>query len=72
MFSLRPLTIVLPSREDKEHPVVDLDLHLPLLCFRSTQLLQVWGGFSSRRPACHGDSLGFVLSETSEDEKVDT
>ncbi|XP_046886821.1 DENN domain-containing protein 3-like isoform X2 [Hypomesus transpacificus] len=43
MFSLRPLTIVLPSREDKEHPVVDLDLHLPLLCFRSTQLLQIIG-----------------------------
>uniref|UniRef100_UPI003AAD2776 DENN domain-containing protein 3-like n=1 Tax=Centroberyx gerrardi TaxID=166262 RepID=UPI003AAD2776 len=41
MFSLRPLTIVLPSREDKDHPAVDLDLHLPFLCFRPQQLLQV-------------------------------
>lgn len=41
MFNLQPLTIVLPSREDKDHPLVDLDLHLPLLCFRPRQLLQV-------------------------------
>ncbi|CAJ1062158.1 DENN domain-containing protein 3-like isoform X1 [Xyrichtys novacula] len=40
-FTLRPLTIVLPSREDKDHPVIDLDLHLPFLCFRPRQLLQV-------------------------------
>ncbi|XP_067457716.1 DENN domain-containing protein 3-like [Thunnus thynnus] len=41
MFTLRPLTIVLPSREDKDHPTVDLDLHLPFLCFRPQPLLQV-------------------------------
>ncbi|XP_016363412.1 DENN domain-containing protein 3 isoform X2 [Sinocyclocheilus anshuiensis] len=41
MFTLRPLTIVLPSREDKYHPVIDLDLHLPLLCFKSRELLQI-------------------------------
>ncbi|XP_029695039.1 DENN domain-containing protein 3-like isoform X1 [Takifugu rubripes] len=41
MFHLHPLTIMLPSREDKDHPVVDLDLHLPLLCFQPRQLLQV-------------------------------
>ncbi|XP_076009823.1 DENN domain-containing protein 3-like isoform X3 [Genypterus blacodes] len=41
MFTLRPLTIVLPSREDKDHPAIDLDLHLPLLCFRPQKLLQV-------------------------------
>ncbi|KAM6910026.1 DENN domain-containing protein 3-like isoform 1-T1 [Xenentodon cancila] len=41
MFTLRPLTITLPSREDKDHPAIDLDLHLPLLCFRPQQLLQV-------------------------------
>ncbi|KAJ8273365.1 hypothetical protein GJAV_G00100790 [Gymnothorax javanicus] len=40
-FSLRPLQIVLPSREDKDTPVVDLDLHLPFLCFRPKQLLQI-------------------------------
>uniref|UniRef100_A0A8C2GJZ8 DENN/MADD domain containing 3b n=1 Tax=Cyprinus carpio TaxID=7962 RepID=A0A8C2GJZ8_CYPCA len=41
MFTLRPLTIVLPSREDKCHPVIDMDLHLPLLCFKSRELLQI-------------------------------
>ncbi|XP_070691895.1 DENN domain-containing protein 3-like [Pempheris klunzingeri] len=41
MFTIRPLTIVLPSREDKDLPAVDLDLHLPFFCFRPQQLLQV-------------------------------
>ncbi|XP_065154316.1 DENN domain-containing protein 3 isoform X2 [Paramisgurnus dabryanus] len=41
MFTLSPLTIVLPSREDKNYPVIDLDLHLPLLCFESRELLQI-------------------------------
>ncbi|XP_070822891.1 DENN domain-containing protein 3-like [Chaetodon trifascialis] len=41
MFTLHPLTIVLPSREDKDQPAIDLDLHLPFFCFRSRQLLQV-------------------------------
>nr|XP_020468528.1 DENN domain-containing protein 3-like [Monopterus albus] len=41
MFTLDPLTIVLPSGEDKDQPAVDLDLHLPFLCFRPQQLLQV-------------------------------
>lgn len=41
MFTLRPLTITLPSREDKNLPVIDLDLHLPFLCFRPQQLLLV-------------------------------
>uniref|UniRef100_A0A3P9Q2C8 DENN domain containing 3 n=1 Tax=Poecilia reticulata TaxID=8081 RepID=A0A3P9Q2C8_POERE len=41
MFTLRPLTIVLPSREDKSLPAIDLDLHLPFLCFRPQQLLLV-------------------------------
>lgn len=40
-FSLRPLSIILPSQEDKDHPVIDLDLHLPFLCFKPLQLLQV-------------------------------
>uniref|UniRef100_A0A8C7JLM5 DENN domain-containing protein 3 n=1 Tax=Oncorhynchus kisutch TaxID=8019 RepID=A0A8C7JLM5_ONCKI len=44
VFNLRPLMIVLPSREDKEHPAVDLDLHLPFLCFRSKQILQIITG----------------------------
>ncbi|XP_056618892.1 DENN domain-containing protein 3 isoform X2 [Triplophysa dalaica] len=41
MFTLRPVTIVLPSKEDKHHPVIDLDLHLPFLCFGSKELLQI-------------------------------
>ncbi|XP_028281858.1 DENN domain-containing protein 3-like [Parambassis ranga] len=42
MFTLRyPLTIILPPREDKDHPAIDLDLHLPFLCFKPHQLLQV-------------------------------
>uniref|UniRef100_A0A8C1ZGL2 DENN/MADD domain containing 3b n=1 Tax=Cyprinus carpio TaxID=7962 RepID=A0A8C1ZGL2_CYPCA len=41
VFTLRPLTIVLPSREDKNHPIIDLDLHLPLFCFKSRELLQI-------------------------------
>ncbi|XP_062421257.1 DENN domain-containing protein 3-like isoform X2 [Pungitius pungitius] len=40
MFTLCPLTIVLPSREDKDHPTIDLDLHLPFFCFSPLQLLQ--------------------------------
>uniref|UniRef100_H3DM09 DENN domain containing 3 n=1 Tax=Tetraodon nigroviridis TaxID=99883 RepID=H3DM09_TETNG len=40
-FHLHPLTIVLPSKEDKDHPVVDLDLHLPFFCLQPGQLLQV-------------------------------
>ncbi|KAG9355401.1 hypothetical protein JZ751_000239 [Albula glossodonta] len=41
VFSLRPLQIVLPSKEDKDYPAVDLDLHLPFLCFTAKQLLQI-------------------------------
>ncbi|XP_045077967.1 DENN domain-containing protein 3 isoform X3 [Coregonus clupeaformis] len=41
VFNLRPLQIGLPSREDKDRPAVDLDLHLPFLCFRPRQLLQI-------------------------------
>ncbi|XP_054909978.1 DENN domain-containing protein 3 [Poeciliopsis prolifica] len=40
-FSLRPLQVVLPSRDDQDSPVVDINLHLPLLCFTHTALLQV-------------------------------
>ncbi|KAM3595803.1 uncharacterized protein V6R79_003012 [Siganus canaliculatus] len=40
-FSLRPLQVVLPSREDQDRPVIDIDLHLPFLCFSHTTLLQV-------------------------------
>ncbi|XP_071396714.1 DENN domain-containing protein 3 [Centroberyx affinis] len=40
-FSLRPLQVVLPSREDQDGPIIDIDLHLPFLCFTHTTLLQV-------------------------------
>uniref|UniRef100_A0A3Q4BRY1 UDENN domain-containing protein n=1 Tax=Mola mola TaxID=94237 RepID=A0A3Q4BRY1_MOLML len=39
--NLRPLQVVLPSREDQDRPVIDIDLHLPFLCFTHTTLLQV-------------------------------
>ncbi|XP_058555207.1 DENN domain-containing protein 3 isoform X5 [Neofelis nebulosa] len=41
VFNMKPLQIVFPSRADPESPVVDLDLHLPLLCFRPEQVLQI-------------------------------
>ncbi|XP_008291089.1 DENN domain-containing protein 3 [Stegastes partitus] len=40
-FSLRPLQVVLPSRADQDSPVIDIDLHLPFLCFSHTTLLQL-------------------------------
>ncbi|XP_068188448.1 DENN domain-containing protein 3 [Antennarius striatus] len=40
-FNLRPLQVVLPSREDQDRPVIDIDMHLPFLCFSHTTLLQV-------------------------------
>ncbi|XP_030596134.1 DENN domain-containing protein 3 isoform X1 [Archocentrus centrarchus] len=40
-FSLRPLQVYLPSREDHDSPVIDINLHLPFLCFTHTVLLQV-------------------------------
>ncbi|XP_037651515.1 DENN domain-containing protein 3 [Sebastes umbrosus] len=40
-FTLRPLHIILPSRENQDSPVIDIDLHLPFLCFSHTTLLQV-------------------------------
>ncbi|XP_030638253.1 DENN domain-containing protein 3 [Chanos chanos] len=44
MFNLQSLMIVLPPREDKDQPVVDLDLHLPFLCFKPRELLQIITG----------------------------
>ncbi|XP_023605193.1 DENN domain-containing protein 3, partial [Myotis lucifugus] len=41
IFNLKPLQIVFPSRADPESPVIDLDLHLPLLCFRPEKVLQI-------------------------------
>ncbi|EHB17990.1 DENN domain-containing protein 3 [Heterocephalus glaber] len=41
MFNMKPLHIVFPSRADPESPVIDLDLHLPLLCFRPEKVLQI-------------------------------
>ncbi|XP_077363503.1 DENN domain-containing protein 3 [Festucalex cinctus] len=40
-FSLRPLLVVLPSREDQDGSIIDVDLHLPLLCFSYATLLQI-------------------------------
>lgn len=40
-FSLRPLQVVLPSKEDQDSPLIDIDLHLPFLCFSHTNLLLI-------------------------------
>ncbi|XP_030402242.1 DENN domain-containing protein 3 isoform X3 [Gopherus evgoodei] len=40
IFNMKPLQIVFPSREDPDSPIIDLDLHLPLLCFKPEQVLQ--------------------------------
>ncbi|XP_033616780.1 DENN domain-containing protein 3 isoform X3 [Fukomys damarensis] len=41
MFNMKPLHVVFPSRADPESPVIDLDLHLPLLCFQPEKVLQI-------------------------------
>ncbi|XP_059411624.1 DENN domain-containing protein 3-like isoform X2 [Carassius carassius] len=41
VFNLRPFQIELPSRLDVDRPVMDLDLHLPFLCFKPKQILQI-------------------------------
>uniref|UniRef100_A0A452IYI1 DENN domain-containing protein 3 n=1 Tax=Gopherus agassizii TaxID=38772 RepID=A0A452IYI1_9SAUR len=41
IFNMKPLQIVFPSREDPDSPIIDLDLHLPLLCFKPEQVLQI-------------------------------
>nr|XP_044999691.1 DENN domain-containing protein 3 isoform X2 [Jaculus jaculus] len=41
IFNMKPLQVVFPSQADPESPVIDLDLHLPLLCFRPEKVLQV-------------------------------
>lgn len=38
---MKPLQIIIPSREDPDSPIIDLNLHLPLLCFKPEQVLQV-------------------------------
>ncbi|OXB57492.1 hypothetical protein ASZ78_013357 [Callipepla squamata] len=40
VFNMKPLQIIIPSRDDPDSPVIDLDLHLPLLCFKPEQVLQ--------------------------------
>uniref|UniRef100_A0A7M4F8G9 DENN domain containing 3 n=1 Tax=Crocodylus porosus TaxID=8502 RepID=A0A7M4F8G9_CROPO len=40
IFNMKPLQIIIPSREDPDSPIIDLDLHLPLLCFKPKQVLQ--------------------------------
>uniref|UniRef100_A0A8C2VUN7 DENN domain containing 3 n=1 Tax=Chinchilla lanigera TaxID=34839 RepID=A0A8C2VUN7_CHILA len=40
MFNMKPLHVVFPSRADPDSPVIDLDLHLPLLCFQPEKVLQ--------------------------------
>ncbi|XP_040149519.2 DENN domain-containing protein 3 isoform X6 [Ictidomys tridecemlineatus] len=41
VFNMKPLHVVFPSRADPQSPVIDLDLHLPLLCFSPEKVLQI-------------------------------
>ncbi|KAM6215786.1 DENN domain-containing protein 3 [Rhynchocyon petersi] len=41
IFNMKPLQVVFPSRVDPESPLIDLDLHLPLLCFSPEMVLQI-------------------------------
>ncbi|XP_068094187.1 DENN domain-containing protein 3 isoform X2 [Hyperolius riggenbachi] len=41
VVNMKPLQIFFPSREDPESPIIDLDLHLPFLCFTPKQVLQI-------------------------------
>ncbi|XP_015475166.1 DENN domain-containing protein 3 [Parus major] len=41
VFHMKPLQIIIPSRDDPDSPIIDLDLHLPLLCFKPEQVLQI-------------------------------
>lgn len=73
---MKPLQIVFPSRADPESPVIDLDLHLPLLCFRPEKVLQVCAppdlgqcvGWLSGHLTCHleGDSRAHVFQNIPE------
>nr|XP_055169968.1 DENN domain-containing protein 3 isoform X3 [Nyctereutes procyonoides] len=62
VFNMKPLQIVFPSRADPESPVIDLDLHLPLLCFRPEKVLQWQHTFV---PVLSGQMLDFVMAPTS-------
>ncbi|XP_038616402.1 DENN domain-containing protein 3 [Tachyglossus aculeatus] len=41
IFNMKPLQIVFPSRVEPDSPIIDLDLHLPLLCFTPEKVLQI-------------------------------
>ncbi|XP_015263165.1 PREDICTED: DENN domain-containing protein 3 [Gekko japonicus] len=41
VFNMKPLQVIFPSREDPDSPLIDLDLHLPFLCFKPEQVLQI-------------------------------
>lgn len=56
---MKPLQVIFPSRADPESPVIDLDLHLPLLCFRPEKVLQVCGCEEQR--LLDRIELGFIV-----------
>ncbi|XP_033011816.1 DENN domain-containing protein 3 [Lacerta agilis] len=41
IFNMKPLQVIFPSQEDPDSPLIDLDLHLPFLCFKPEQVLQI-------------------------------
>ncbi|OWK49921.1 DENN domain-containing protein 3 [Lonchura striata] len=62
VFHMKPLQIIIPSREDPDSPIIDLDLHLPLLCFKPEQVLQWQHTFV---PILSRQMLDFVMAPTS-------
>ncbi|CAL8247165.1 unnamed protein product [Lota lota] len=64
MFSLHPLNIVLPSREDMDCPTVDLDLQIPLLCFRPQRVLQPMSWQQLYVPVLASGMLALLMAPT--------
>ncbi|XP_073677609.1 DENN domain-containing protein 3-like [Garra rufa] len=62
VFNLRPFLIELPSRLDVDRPVLDLDLHLPFLCFKPKHILQDPSAIrSSQKNTFTADSVSLSL-----------
>lgn len=58
---MKPLQVVFPSRADPESPIIDLDLHLPLLCFRPEKVLQVCARARQEQWLLDRIELGFIV-----------
>lgn len=66
VFNMKPLQIVFPARADPESPVIDLDLHLPLLCFRPEKVLQVRAPHAVSVPGARGGVTPTAVPEVTQ------